>query len=151
MARHVRVTLESFGHMLVKRFVTSEMPVTRFVKIVIVTLVRHLSTAVGISNTQSVPHSTSLFARQTRFGGSVSTIVTVWLQKALLVHASVARHVRVTLKSLGHMLMKVFVTSVTPAALVTSVIITLLLQTSTAVGISNTQSLPHCTSLSGPQ
>src|SRR5947209_8475578 len=100
--------------MLVKRFVRSVPPAgipARLVKMVIVTPGLHLSTAVGVSKTQSVPHSTSLLGRQTRFGGSVSTIVTVWLQKVVLLQESLTRQVRVALNSLGHIFAKLFVTS----------------------------------------
>src|SRR6185369_14596006 len=60
-----------------------------------------LSTAVGMSKPQSDPHCTCLSGPQARCGGWVSTMVTVWLQKAALPQVSVARQVRVTLKREG--------------------------------------------------
>src|SRR6185295_17226535 len=90
--RHVRVTLKILGQRGVARLVTVATTSIR-------TLFRsHLSTAVGMSKNQSVPHCTSLSAPQVRWGGSVSTIVTVWLQKEELPHVSLDRQVRVTLK-----------------------------------------------------
>src|SRR4029077_6180753 len=91
----VRVTLKSRGKGGAGMFVT-------VLTIVMRTLLRsHLSTAVGMSKAQSVPHWTSLSGPQLMFGGSVSTMVTVWLQKAALPQVSDVRHVRVTLKIFG--------------------------------------------------
>src|SRR5262245_46354777 len=106
----------------------------------------HLSTAVGMSKAQSLPHSTSLSDPQVRVGGSVSTMVTVWLQKDELPQVSLARQVRVTLKILGQRGTAALVTVAT-----TSINTLFKSQRSTAVGMSNAQSVPHCTSLSGPQ
>ena len=140
VARQVRVTLKSFGQRGTAAFVTVLTTTMR-------TLFRsHLSTAVGMSKAQSVPHSTSLSGPQVRFGGSVSTIVTVWLQKAELPQVSVARHVRVTLKILGQRGTAALVTVLT-----TSISTLFKSQRSVAVGMSKAQSVPHCTLLSEPQ
>jgi hypothetical protein len=62
---------------------------------VMVTLVpSQTSKAEGISKLQAVAHSTVRLVPQVRTGGVVSTMVLVWLQKALLVHESVAFQVR---------------------------------------------------------
>ena len=59
-----------------------------------------ISVALVLKNTR-VPggpaHSTVMLLEQEICGGAASTMVMVWLQKALLVHASAACHVRVTL------------------------------------------------------
>ena len=52
------------------------------------------STAVGISNSHGVPHSTILSDSQVMFGGVVSTMVMVWVQMLLLPQESLALHVR---------------------------------------------------------
>src|SRR5205823_25825 len=124
--------------------------------VTLVPLPLHRSTAVGGVKTTALPHPMARLGAQNRLGGVVSTMVTVWLQNATLLQASMARHVRVTLESFGHMFVKLLVTSANrlpPMRLLTMVMVTLvpLLQRSTAVGMSNAQSVPHCTSLSGPQ
>src|SRR5262249_59244727 len=106
----------------------------------------HLSTAVGISKAQSVPHCTSLSAPQLILGGSVSTTDTVWLQKELFPQVSLERHVRVTLKIFGQRGEARLVTVAT-----TSINTLFKSHLSTAVGISKAQSVPHCTSLSAHQ
>jgi hypothetical protein len=50
--------------------------------------------AIIISLIALVARQRKLSGRQTRFGGSVSTMVTVWLQKATFVQLSIARQVR---------------------------------------------------------
>src|SRR5947209_12652045 len=80
------------------------------------------STAVGMSNPQSVPHCTSLSGPQARRGGCVSTMVKVWLQRAVLLQASVARQVRDTLNSLGQLFGNTLVVNTLPVtALVTAI------------------------------
>src|ERR1044071_376442 len=66
----------------------------------VITFVPAVSIAVGISNVQTAPHSTVLFAAQMMVGAVVSLTVTVWLHWAALPQASVTRHVRVALKVL---------------------------------------------------
>ena len=58
--------------------------------------VQRLSVAIGGSNVHGVPHWTVLFVAQVSVGGVVSTTVTIWLQKLLLLQQSVASHVRMT-------------------------------------------------------
>src|SRR5258707_5392954 len=63
---------------------------------IVITLLPLLSVAVGASNVQATPCSTVLFVLlQVMTGAVVSTIVTFWLQEALLPQASVAIQVRV--------------------------------------------------------
>src|SRR3989442_5393691 len=61
-----------------------------------------LSVAVGVSKVQAIPSCTVLFVLllQSITGAVVSTTVTVWLHRALLVQASVACQVRVASKVL---------------------------------------------------
>jgi hypothetical protein len=73
-------------------------------------------------------------------------MVTVWLQKALLLQLSVARQVRVTLNILGQRGTATLVTVLTKTTGMFGPS-----QLSLAVGMSKNQSVPHCTSLSGPQ
>jgi hypothetical protein len=80
------------------------------------------------------------------FGGSVSTMVTVWLQKEELVEVSVALQVRVTLNKTGHLGLATLVTVLTTSISTLAPSIS-----SFAVGMSNAQALPHCAALSLPQ
>src|SRR5262245_36070832 len=105
----------------------------------------HLSTAVGMSKAQSVPHCTSLSCSHVIFGGSVSTMVTVWLQKATLVDVSVALQVRVTLNNCVQRALATLVTVLTTSITTLTPSIS-----SVAVGISKDQSVPHSTLLSAP-
>ena len=66
----------------------------------VMVLVPQVSLVVGASNVHTVPHCTLLFATQVMVGAVVSTVVTVWLQLAVLPQASVAVHVRVAAKVL---------------------------------------------------
>jgi hypothetical protein len=52
------------------------------VSVTVMTLVPHVSLAVGASNVHGVVHSTDLFVTQVMVGGVVSTTVTLWLQSA---------------------------------------------------------------------
>src|SRR5206468_572134 len=88
-------------------------------------------------------HSTVLFGEQVRTGGVPSTAVTVWLHVAALLHASVARQVRIAVK-LWPQPRLVTVLSTTMVALVPS-------QPSLAVGRSKDQAAPHSTDLFGAQ
>src|SRR5262245_21882705 len=63
----------------------------------------HLSIAIGISNIHETAWGTHLSGPHMNCGGSVSTTVTVWLQKELFPQVSLARQVRVTLKIRGHL------------------------------------------------
>jgi len=56
-----------------------------------------MSIALGASKPKAAPASTLLLALHVITGAVVSTTEIVWLQVALLPHASVARHVRTTL------------------------------------------------------
>src|SRR5437879_3936915 len=100
-----------------------------------------LSVAVGRSKVQALPNCTVLLVLlvQSITGALVSTTVTVWLHRALLLQASVACQVRVASKVLPQW----------PAVLVTvlrmvMVAVSLL---SVAVGRSKVQALPNCTVL----
>ena len=62
--------------------------------------VPQVSLAVGASKFQALVHSMLLFGAQAMLGAVVSTTVTVWLHSLELLHASVARQVRVASKVL---------------------------------------------------
>ena len=105
-----------------------------------------MSTAVGMSKNQSVPHSACLFCSQVMLGGVVSTTVTFWLHKVLLPQVSIARQVRVAVNSLGHSPVKTLVT------VATMVMVTLVLShTSIAVGGRKLHGMPHSTIRSSAQ
>ena len=71
-------------------------------KMVSVTFVpQQASKAVGGSKVQAVPHSTNLFEAQVMTGGLVSVMVTISVQKAVLVQQSVACHVSVMISLHG--------------------------------------------------
>src|SRR5512137_1404201 len=98
---------------------------------------QHTSEALGQSNFPSHPHPTVLLVAHTITGGVVSTRVTIWLQVALLVQQSIARHVRVITHGQEPLV-----------TVLSTVIATLVPQhTSTALGGSNVQVLPHSTVL----
>ena len=79
-------------------------------------------------------------------GGVVSTTVMVWLQKATLLHVSIAIHVRVVLKAFEHEgLGKTVIFETTVMFVITPS------QASTAVGVVNTTGFPHSTIWSRPQ
>src|SRR4029077_4492626 len=95
VARQVRRTVKRFGQ-------RGEAALVVVLVISITTLVpSQASTAVGRVNANGLPHSTIWPGAQARFGGVVSTIVIVWLQKLSLPHVSVARQVRRTVKRFG--------------------------------------------------
>src|SRR5437763_801198 len=102
-----------------------------------------VSLAVGASNDHVLAHSTILLAAQVIFGGVWSSIVTFWLQLAVLPQASVARQVRVASKVLPQW----------PVRLVTVArkLMVTLPQVSVAVGASKDQGLVHSTILLGTQ
>src|SRR5439155_1006480 len=96
----------------------------------------------GGSKLQALPHSTVLSPTQLIDGGVVSATVTVWLQVFVLLHASIAAHVRVAEKVLPQ------------SALVTVFRITSLFVPHPSfgwVGGSKLQALPHSTVLSATQ
>src|SRR5947199_2120487 len=102
-----------------------------------------VSLAVGALKDQGLVHSTVLLGTQVMVGGVWSSIVTFWLQLAVLPQASVARQVRVASKVLPQC----------PVRLVTvlrTVMVTLP-QVSVAVGASKDQALVHSTILFGTQ
>jgi hypothetical protein len=138
VARHVRVALNVFPQKPARLVVV--------LTTTMVTLVpSHGSVDPGIANTQVEPHSTTASFAQVIVGGVVSTTVMVWLHTALLLHASVARHVRVAVKVLPHW----------PARLVTvPVIVRVTLvpsHRSLAVGRSKLHGVPHSTVFSPAQ
>src|SRR5574342_204166 len=95
LARQVRRALNSSGQRETATLVT-------VLTISMTTLVpSHTSTAVGRVKANCVPHSASWSPAQVMLGGSVSTTVMVWLQKASLPQASLARQVRRALNSSG--------------------------------------------------
>src|SRR5947199_236371 len=99
-----------------------------------------LSVAVGASNVQAEPCSTTLVVLlQVMSGAVVSTIVTFWLQELLLPQASVACQVRVASKVLPQC----------PVTLVTvlRIVIVALPLLSVAVGASKIQASPCSTVL----
>src|SRR5712671_3651060 len=79
--------------------VLPQWPLTFVTVLTIVITLLPLSVAVGASNVHGVPNSMVLFVLlQVITGAVVSTIVTFWLQEALLPQASVACQVRVASK-----------------------------------------------------
>src|SRR6266571_1125487 len=102
-----------------------------------------LSVALGASKVQALPNCTVLLVLLVQFmtGAVVSTPVTVWLHRALLLQASVACQVRVASKVLPQW----------PAVLVTvlRMVMVALPQVSLAVGASKDQALVHSTVLLG--
>src|SRR5262249_15499150 len=99
-------------------------------------LVQQLSVAVGLSKSQTEPHSTILFRAQVRTGGVVSTTVTTWLQLAMFPTQSVINHVCVI--NCGQLpLVTVFTTAM----------LTVGQQGDEAIGESNVQPEPHSTVL----
>src|SRR5437764_10110266 len=100
-----------------------------------------VSLALGASKFHATVHSTVLSATQVIVGGVVSTTFTVWLQSAWLLHASVARQVRVAVRVLPH------------CALVTvpRMLIVALPQVSLALGASKFHATVHSTVLSATQ
>ena len=137
VARHVRVAVKVFPQKPARLVVV---PTT-----VTVTFVPHTSPAEGASKAQAAPHSTIRSPPHTSSGAVVSTTVMVWLQTALLLHASVARQVRVALRVLPQK----------PTRLVLVLRIVMLTfvpeQRSLAVGASKFQPLPHSTVRLPPQ
>ena len=111
-----------------------------------VTLVpSHGSVVPGIANTQVVPHSTTASFAQVSPGGVVSTTVTVWLHTALLLHESVARHVRVAFSVLPQRPVRLVV-------VLTMVIVTFVpSHRSWAPGRSKVHGVPHSTVLPAAQ
>jgi hypothetical protein len=106
-------------------------------------LLQQLSVAVGTLNVQEVPHCTVWFGPQVMTGGTVSTMVTVWLHEMELLQQSVACQVRVTLD--GH-------TAAVLVMVLRTIIVTFDPQhASTAVGGSNVHGVLHWTVLSGTQ
>src|SRR5882724_4854893 len=103
---------------------------------IVIVLVPLLSVAVGASKVQAVPSSIVLLVLlQVITGAVVSTIVTFWLQEALLPQASVACQARVASKVVPQW----------PAVLVTvlTIVIVLVPLLSVAVGVSNVQAVPN--------
>src|SRR2546428_697705 len=100
-----------------------------------------LSVAVGRSKVKAVPNCAVLLVLVVQFmtGAVVSTTVTVWLHRALLLQASVACQVRVASKVLPQW----------PAVLVTvlRMVMVAVPLLSVAVGRSKVQALPNCTVL----
>src|SRR5215471_13552854 len=106
----------------------------------VITALPLLSVAVGASNVQEAPSSIVLLVLlQVITGAVVSTIVTFWLQEALLPQASVAIQVRVASKVLPQWL-AVLVTVLT-------IVITALPLLSVAVGASKVHAVPSSTVL----
>ena len=96
-----------------------------------------ISLATGWMNIQELPHSTIRLSAQVMFGGVVSNTEIVWLQDALLLQESNARHVRVAVKLLPQK-PTVFVTVLT-----TTMVTFVPSQISTAVGAIKDQGVPH--------
>jgi len=67
------------------------------VETILMLFVLPMSVALGALKLKAAPASTLLFALHVITGAVVSTTEIVWLQVALLPHASVARQVRTTL------------------------------------------------------
>jgi hypothetical protein len=98
--------------------------------------VQQLSVAIGRSKVHGVPHWTVLFVAQVSVGGMVSTTVTIWLQKLLLLQQSEATHVR--MMNSGHWPLVIVLITVTTG---------LEQQRSVASGGSNVHGVPHWTVL----
>src|SRR5437867_6026904 len=134
VARHVRMASK----------VLPQWPVVlvTVLRMVMVT-VPQVSLAVGASKRQGLAHSTLLLGAQAMLGAVVSTTVTVWLHSLELLHASVARQVRVASKVLPQW----------PVVLVTvlTMVTVTFPQVSLAVGASNVQPAVHSTLLLGAQ
>ncbi len=83
-------------------FVQELVKTVTLLRMLIVTLVpQQISNAVGGSNVQPVPHSTTLGPAQMRIGGFVSVMVTISVQKAVLVQQSTACQVSVMISLQG--------------------------------------------------
>lgn len=103
--------------------------------------VQQLSVAVGGLNTHVVPHWTTWFGAQVMAGGTLSTMVTDWLQLVTLLQQSMIIQCRVT--TVG----QVPLVTVLKMEMVTFVP----QQESTAVGGVNDQVVPHGTVMLGGQ
>jgi hypothetical protein len=110
---------------------------------ILIDVLPQVSLAAGASKSQALAHSTVLAGTHTIVGGVLSTVVTVWLQLAVLPQASVACQVRVAVK----------VPPQCPAVLVTlpTMLIVTLPQVSLAVGASKLQAVAHSAVLSAAQ
>jgi len=134
----VAVLLQASVACQVRVMTIGQIPLVTVLRMVMVTFVPlQLSLAVGASKVHGVLQLTVLLVAQVRTGGVVSTTVTVWLQVAVLLQASVAIQVRVM--TCGH----------TPLVTVLrTVSVTFVpLQLSLAVGASNVQAVPQLTVL----
>src|SRR5580765_282180 len=120
----------------------------RFVVVVAIRIVTFVpsqaSRAMGGSKLQAVPQLTFLALLQTKSGGVVSTTVMVWLQRARLVHWSVASQVRVALMPLPQRLPWLVV-------VLTTTRVTFVEQLSLTLGIAKFHTVPHSTVRLFPQ
>src|SRR4029077_21052102 len=108
------------------------------VKVIVTLVPSQTSLAEGGVNAKGMPHSTIRLSAQVMCGGVVSTIVTVWLQNAILVQVSETIQVCVARKVFPQKL-RALVTGGPTGVIVTFVPS----QISTAVGVVKVKDVPH--------